>query len=178
MSIPNVLSIFRLLLSGVFVVVFFSDNPNALTYSALIYLLAGITDVLDGIIARKFNMITKLGKILDPAADKIMTFCVFICIAIKGIIPAWAVIILFCKELVLAVGGLTMYKKINNVFSANLLGKAATVSFVVSGIVLMLFNNNLPDYLKYTLITISLVLTISSLGSYMYKLIKLWGSKE
>ncbi|MBR2181146.1 MAG: CDP-alcohol phosphatidyltransferase family protein, partial [Oscillospiraceae bacterium] len=91
MNIPNLLSIFRMCLVPVFVVVFFSDSPHAYAYAAGVYALAGITDVLDGIIARKFNLITKLGKILDPLADKMMTITVFVCISIAGLIPWWII---------------------------------------------------------------------------------------
>ena len=73
MTVPNALSLFRLILVPVFAVVFFGSGPNAHRDAALIYLVAFLTDVADGWIARHFNQISKLGRILDPAADKLMT---------------------------------------------------------------------------------------------------------
>ena len=105
MSIPNVLSLIRLVLVPVFAVVFFQPWPDAHFWAAVIYLAAFLTDIADGWIARHFNQITKLGRILDPLADKLMTFTVIICITADGIIPLWAVVVFFCKELTMAIGG-------------------------------------------------------------------------
>ena len=105
MSIPNLLSLLRLVLVPVFAVVFFQPAPDAHRWAVLIYLTAFLTDVADGWIARHFNQITKLGRILDPLADKLMTFTVIICITADGIIPLWAVVVFFLKELTMAIGG-------------------------------------------------------------------------
>ena len=80
MTVPNILSLLRLFLVPVFAVVFFQPMPDAHTWAALIYLVAFLTDIADGWIARHFNQVSKLGRILDPAADKWMTFTVIICI--------------------------------------------------------------------------------------------------
>ena len=109
MSIPNLLSLLRLVLVPVFAVVFFQPAPDAHRWAVLIYLTAFLTDVADGWIARHFNQITKLGRILDPLADKLMTFTVIICITADGIIPLWAVVVFFLKELTMAIGGYLMY---------------------------------------------------------------------
>ena len=112
MSIPNLLSLLRLVLVPVFAVVFFQPAPDAHRWAVLIYLTAFLTDVADGWIARHFNQITKLGRILDPLADKLMTFTVIICITADGIIPLWAVVVFFLKELTMAIGGYLMYQKL------------------------------------------------------------------
>ena len=105
MTVPNLLSMFRLILVPVFAVVFFQPAPNAHLWAALIYLVAFLTDIADGWIARHFNQISKLGRILDPMADKLMTFTVIICITVDEVIPLWAVVVFFCKELCMAIGG-------------------------------------------------------------------------
>jgi cardiolipin synthase len=66
MNIPNILTLFRLFLIPIFILLFFSNIFNYLFYSVLIFLVAGITDILDGYIARKYSLITKLGTVLDP----------------------------------------------------------------------------------------------------------------
>ena len=86
--IPNILSIIRLALVPAFVVVFFSESPNAQLYAGLIFILASLTDALDGFIARRFNMVTRLGRILDPLADKLMTVSALLCVTVAGLIPA------------------------------------------------------------------------------------------
>ena len=90
MNLPNLLSLFRLALVPVFSAVFFSGLPNARPLSAGVYALAFFTDIADGWIARHYNQVTPLGRILDPLADKLMTFVVILCITIAGIIPVWA----------------------------------------------------------------------------------------
>lgn len=146
MNIPNILSIFRMCLVPVFVVIFFSGTSNAHAYAAIVYALAGITDVLDGIIARKFNLITRLGKILDPLADKMMTITVFVCLSFSGIIQWWVLALIFAKDILLIAGGVKLYKEMSGVFKSNFLGKAATVFLVVGGVSILLFNPQSPVY--------------------------------
>ena len=129
MSIPNLLSLIRLVLVPVFAVVFFQPWPDAHFWAAVIYLAAFLTDIADGWIARHFNQITKLGRILDPLADKLMTFTVIICITVDGIIPVWAVVIFFLKEAAMGLGALSMYRKVDDVIPSNWLGKASTGVF-------------------------------------------------
>ena len=129
MSIPNLLSLLRLVLVPVFAVVFFQPAPDAHRWAVLIYLTAFLTDVADGWIARHFNQITKLGRILDPLADKLMTFTVIICITADGIIPLWAVVVFFLKELTMAIGGYLMYQKLGDVISSNCWARPPPASF-------------------------------------------------
>lgn len=166
MTVPNALSLFRLVLVPVFAVVFFGPGPNAHRDAALIYLVAFLTDVADGWIARHFNQVSKLGRILDPAADKLMTFTVIICIAADGVIPLWAVVVFFCKELTMAIGGYIMYRKLGDVISANWLGKLSTgVFFVVCG-ALVLFPQ-IPRNWSTGLIAGALALTLAALAGYI-----------
>ncbi len=74
------------------------------------YVLASITDLVDGYIARKYNMITPLGKLLDPLADKLMLLSVVICMFIKGWIPLWILLVILGKELLQIVGGIIMFR--------------------------------------------------------------------
>ena len=166
MSIPNLLSLLRLVLVPVFAVVFFRPIPNAHRWAVLIYLIAFLTDIADGWIARHFNQITKLGRILDPLADKLMTFTVIICITADGIIPLWAVIVFFCKELTMAIGGYLMYQKVGDVISSNWLGKTSTGVFFVVCAVLVLFPA-IPRVWAMGLITFALALTLAALVSYI-----------
>lgn len=91
MNVPNALSIFRLLLIPVFCAVFFRDTPNSGLWAAGVFLLAFITDIADGYIARKYNQITKLGRVLDPLADKLMKAAAAVCLVVAGHAPLWGI---------------------------------------------------------------------------------------
>ncbi len=171
MTIPNLLSLFRLALVPVFAVVFFQPEPNAHPLAAGIYVLAFLTDVADGWIARRFHQITRLGRVLDPMADKLMTFTVIICITVDGVIPVWAVAVFFCKELAMAIGGYVMYRKIGDVISSNWLGKSSTGVFFVVCAALVLFPA-IPRAWATGLISAALALTIAAFFSYLYQFIQ------
>lgn len=133
MNIPNILTIIRLFLVPIFIIVFFSSIENALLHSVAIFIIAGITDVLDGYIARKYNLITKWGQVLDPFADKIMQLTVLVCFTIDGLLPIWIIIIYGAKELTMIFGGIFLYtKKERVVIPANSFGKSATIIFYLA----------------------------------------------
>ncbi|MDL2273911.1 CDP-diacylglycerol--glycerol-3-phosphate 3-phosphatidyltransferase [Oscillospiraceae bacterium OttesenSCG-928-G22] len=168
MNLPNILSAIRIVLVPVFVAVFFGDSPNAHRNAAIIYLTASLTDILDGFIARRFHLVTRLGRILDPLADKLMTATVFICSAIDGIIPIWAVILFAAKECVMGAGALFMYRRVKDVMPSNVLGKATTVVFFLVLTALLLFS--IPKPYSTIIIAAALALMFVSLAIYAYQL--------
>ncbi len=97
-SIPNLLSILRLALVPVFLVLQLNDQ---LVRSLLVLAVASFTDWLDGFIARKFNQITELGKVLDPAADRLYIFASLIGLTINGNIPAWLAVVIIARDVML-----------------------------------------------------------------------------
>jgi len=140
MNVPNILTTMRFFLIPVFVVIIFSDSEHALMVSLGVFLIAGITDVLDGFIARKYNLITKFGTVMDPLADKLMLLTVLICYTIKDMIPIWIVLVMVTKELLMIIGGLYLYYcKEEHVVPSNKFGKLATVLFYVA-ILVLVFN--------------------------------------
>lgn len=164
MGIPNVLSLLRLAMVPAFVAVFFTDSPHAHRYAGLIFIIASMTDALDGYIARKRNMITKLGRILDPLADKLMTAAAIICITIADIVPVWIFIVFAVKELIMAVGTVIMLKRIDDVLPSNILGKTATVTFFIFCVALMMFDIRRP----YSTIMLSTALAFTLLALVRY----------
>ena len=132
MNIPNSLSVLRIFMVPAFIYYFFSDSGNSMTISFIIVLLAGFTDVLDGIIARKFNLITKIGIVLDPLADKMMLMTVLVSMTVKDMLPIWIMVIVALKELTMILGALMLHNKHEIVMPANVYGKAATLSFYVA----------------------------------------------
>lgn len=165
MNVPNALSTLRLILVPVFAVVFFSGVPNAHLWAVGIYAAASLTDILDGYIARHCDQITRLGRVLDPLADKLMTFTVITCITVSGIIPGWALVVFVCKELAMLIGGGVMLKRTRDVMPSNRLGKASTVVFFAVCVVLVLFPG-IPKHAATGLISAALALTIVALIRY------------
>ena len=137
--IPNILSVIRILLVFVMVFVLFAfDNEKRIwgltppIWAIIIFLTAGATDVVDGFLARKFNWITNLGKILDPFADKLMQCTILVCFCIKGYIPIWFVIPFFLKEGITLLMGLIVIKRRSVVVVSKWYGKAAVCLFYLT----------------------------------------------
>lgn len=140
--IPNILSVIRIFLIGVFVTLFFRARYTA---ALLVFVTAFLTDLLDGFLARKFNWITSLGKLLDPAADKLLVLSVLICVFIAKRNELFYLVIFLLmavKELLMLVGMLMMLKT-KIVGYSDWAGKTATAFFSV-GIGLTLLDFCLP----------------------------------
>lgn len=131
MNIPNMLTTARFFLIPVYIWVFFSPNiEKNLLLSTVVFIVAGITDLLDGHIARKYDMVTEWGTVLDPLADKLMQITVVVCLTIGGYIPVWLPAVVIAKEGLMIIGGLTLYFRGEKVVvPANRYGKLATVVF-------------------------------------------------
>lgn len=134
-NIPNLLSLLRLLLVPVFVFLFLDGKTTA---AAIVFIFSGFTDVLDGYIARKYNCISNLGKVLDPLADKLTQMCAFICLYITELIPLWMPVVYFVKEFATAIGALFVFRKGKVVVKSHIFGKLATF-FVFAFVSTMIF---------------------------------------
>jgi cardiolipin synthase (CMP-forming) len=142
MNIPNLLTSIRLVLVPVFLFIFFSDISNRILIAFLVFLAAGLTDVLDGFIARRFNMVTKWGSVLDPLADKLMSLTVLISLTVSNMIPTWILLIIGVKELLMIAGGARLFKT-GNFVPSKFYGKISTVLFYISIITLEFVNRSL-----------------------------------
>jgi CDP-diacylglycerol--glycerol-3-phosphate 3-phosphatidyltransferase len=127
-NIPNVLTMLRLILVPVFALLFIQGHRKA---ALVVFIVASLTDLLDGFLARKLNQITDFGKLFDPLADKLMVVTAMVCQAIAGVFPWAAIIVVGAKELVMLLGGLFMLSK-NVVVYSNYFGKTAQVFFIAS----------------------------------------------
>lgn len=174
MNVPNILTTLRVALIPFFMY-FFTSNLSYGNYIAVsIFILASLTDFLDGKIARKYNLVTNFGKIMDPFADKLLVLTSLIYLAIAHIIPGWIVIIIIGRELlitslrVLAAGEGT-------IVAARKLGKYKTASQMFS-IIFLIIGMTAPYVFHFTgmiLLYIALVLTIWSLCDYLIQLNKI-----
>ena len=176
MNIPNLLTILRMFLVPVYLLIFFSNIENKLLISGLIFVLAGITDLLDGNIARKYNQVTKFGTMLDPVADKMMTFAVLISFTSAGFIPLWILLAMGIKEILLILGGGILYLfKGKQVLPSNKYGKLATVSFY-SATLSVVFS--LGEIASQGLFIITVALNILAFINYLLIYIKMGDNRD
>lgn len=165
MNIPNMITIFRIFLIPIFLLVFHSDMENRIFLAGLIFLLSGISDILDGYIARKFDMGTELGALLDPFADKLMSFAVLISFAMEGFVPIWILVLILLKESVMIAGAAMLYfRKENAVIPSNIYGKAATFALYASILSIAL---RFPSSFTGTLLIVTVVFNIIAFINYM-----------
>ena len=127
-NIPNALTIIRFILIP-FIVYFILTGQYILAFIMLT--ISGITDILDGCIARKFNFITNFGKLIDPLADKATQVAVLASLTFKGTVPFWILLIVFLKEFIMVSGASFLYGK-KLVVSSRWYGKLATVLFYIA----------------------------------------------
>ena len=126
--IPNILTVLRFLLIP-FIVYYIVVDQYLLAFIFLT--ISGLTDVLDGWIARKFNFITNFGKLIDPLADKLTQIAVLLVLTFKGVIPFWIILIVVVKEATMIAGASFLYGK-ELVVSSKWFGKLATVLFYIA----------------------------------------------
>lgn len=171
---PNILSIFRICLVPLFALTYFSGIRNAGVWAFVIYVIASLTDMLDGYIARRFNLITDLGKVLDPLGDKLLTFCAVACLSISGILPGWILIIFICKELMMGLGGILVHKIAKSAIPpSNYWGKTATMLFSVTCAALILFSDRIPRTTALIMICICLAVSLAAFASYIVQFRKI-----
>ena len=138
-TIPNFLSIFRLLLAFVFYYQYtHATTPKEYTMAGLVLVISGITDILDGKIARKFNMVSELGKILDPIADKVTQFMIMLCLVPRFPLILFELALFIVKQLYLTVAGIYIVKKTGRNLGARWYGKLNTILLYTCSILLIL----------------------------------------
>jgi CDP-diacylglycerol--glycerol-3-phosphate 3-phosphatidyltransferase len=168
MNLPNFLTSLRILLIPVFILFFTMPHPARPFLSVLIFLIASLTDFFDGYIARRRAQITKLGKLLDPVADKLLVSSALILLVSVGRVPAWVVIVIIAREFI--VTGLRAVAATENVILASEpLGKVKFF-FQIFSVVLLLLDEHLGPINLYVwgnrFLEFSMVLTILSGGQY------------
>lgn len=155
LSLPNLLSLARIALIPLFVYLYFyAETRREYLYAASVLILSGISDALDGYIARNYNQITQLGKVLDPLADKLTQLAIIICLMLTWP-SAWFLVTIFVvKELSLLVGQFFLLHSGQKMDGALWYGKVSTATFYVCTIFLVAFPY-MPDNLAYSLMTVT-----------------------
>ena len=174
MNLPNKLTLFRVILIPFFVFFLLAPYfPGYGNYIAIaIFIVASLTDMLDGKIARKYNLVTNFGKFMDPLADKLLVCSALICLIELQMLPSWIVIIIIAREFIIS--GFRLIASDNGVvIAASYWGKFKTTFQMLMVIVLML-DISLNQYawihiLGIVLTYIALALTVISLIDYIVK---------
>lgn len=171
MNIPNKLTTLRIILVPIFVVFMLTRIPYGGTLAAIIFVVAALTDSLDGYLARKWKQTTKLGAILDPLADKLLITAALISLVELGRIPGWIAIIIIGREF--AVTGLRVVKAEEGVIiPASKMGKLKTISQVIAVAIIMV-QYIIPPLAQYRIgpwaMYIALVITVISGVEYFVK---------
>lgn len=166
MNLPNKLTVLRVILIPFFIY-FLMYTPYK--YAALaIFIVASLTDLLDGKIARKYNLVTNFGKFMDPLADKLLVCAALICFVEQSVLPSWMVIIIISREFIISGFRLVAVEQ-GVVIAANYWGKVKTTCQMIM-IVLLVAQIPLPifDILEQIFIWAALIMTVVSLVVYLY----------
>lgn len=165
--VPNTLTVLRFILIPFILYFIFTGNY---LLGFIFFTLSGITDILDGTIARKFNLISNFGKLMDPLADKLTQISVLASLVILDIIPFWILVIVVAKELIMIIGASFLYGKDVVVYS-KWYGKLATVLFyiaIVLSLITKQFNlSGIWSNIALILYCIAIFATIFSLAMYI-----------
>lgn len=186
MNLPNKLTIARIILVPIMVIIAMLNIPGKWIIVNLIFIIASITDYLDGEIARKKNMITTLGKFLDPLADKILVLSAMIIMVEQGFIPAWIPIIVIIREFIVSGYRLVAVEKGGTVISANIWGKVKTVTQIIAIIITFIDLHRFAEFITGNLTGINLItnilatsfMLIATIATILSGINYLKGSKE
>ena len=168
MNLPNKLTMFRVILIPFFVIFMLVDiTPYDKWIALAIFIIASLTDLLDGKIARKYNLVTNFGKFMDPLADKLLVCSALICLVALNRIPAWIVIVIIAREFIIS--GFRLIASDNGVvIAASYWGKFKT-TFQMVMICLMIADIAAISFLTAVVMWAALVLTVVSLVDYLVK---------
>lgn len=165
--IPNILTTLRLVIIPIFAYTMLKTDNMFLAF--VLFIASGITDVVDGYIARRFNMTTDIGKIYDPFVDKLMQLTALFCLTVKGVVPIWIIVIVAVKETAMIITGSVLYiKKI--VVHSNWYGKAATALFYVVITLLIVFEH-ISSGVKAALVLFLAVAAVLTAIGYLIKVV-------
>ena len=170
MNLPNKLTTLRVIMIPFFVFFLLWQNGENRTFRMIalaLFIIASLTDLLDGKIARKYNLVTNFGKFMDPLADKLLVCSALICLIELNALPAWMVIVIISREFIIS-GFRLIASDYGVVIAASYWGKFKTTFQMVS-VVLLILDIQALAFVTTICVWIALLLTIVSLVDYIYK---------
>ncbi len=172
MNLPNKITMLRVILIPFFVFFMLADSIRYANYiAALIFIIASLTDTLDGYIARKYNLISNFGKFMDPLADKLLVNSALVCfISIpENPMPVWGVIIIISRDFIIS-GFRLVASDAGVVLAASFWGKIKTITQMIMSVLLIVnFNGKVIDIIENVFIYAAIILTVVSLVDYLVK---------
>jgi cardiolipin synthase len=175
LTIPNLLSLSRAVLAIPFVVVMLSSSENKRWWAVLILALGALTDKLDGVLARRWDLESEWGRVLDPLADKIGVATVALVLLWIGSIPAWFVVLVLARDLLILVGGLYLRKRTGIIHSSNITGKWSVGVFSLTLLVALIEG---PPLVLTTLLVASAAMAVVSFVLYLQRFIITLGGEH
>jgi len=172
MNLPNLLTLIRILCSPVFVgLVLYGHNAWAL----VVFLMAGLTDALDGMIARVLDQQTTLGRYLDPLADKLLLVTAFLVLSFEGAIPLWVTLVVVSRDVIISVGSLVIHLLRERVdITPTWMGKTTTVIQLVYIIaVLVETTAAVPPWSLWAVLAVMVAVTVASGLHYVFRGVKM-----
>ena len=170
MNLPNKITIFRVIMIPVFLVfMLVPEIPYGNYFAAIVFVVACLSDALDGYLARKHNLVTNFGKFMDPLADKLLVCSALICFVELSYMPAWIVIIIIAREFIIS--GFRLIASDNGVvIAASYCGKFKTIAQMIACILLIVqLPFSFADVMEQIFIWLALLLTVVSLCEYIWK---------
>ena len=170
MNLPNKLTVLRVILIPFFVAAVLFDEGDSQMFrylAASIFIVASLTDLLDGKIARKYNLVTNFGKFMDPLADKLLVCAALVCLVELEQLPAWMVIVIVSREFIIS-GFRLVAAEQGIVIAGSYWGKFKT-TFQMIAIILMIVDLKVLNPVTWLCTWIALILTVISLVDYIQK---------
>jgi len=189
MNLPNKLTVSRLVMAPLFFIAFFlpvwfgeSFDVLSAVLLLLLYLLTELSDLLDGIIARKYHLVTDLGKVMDPFADTFSRLTYFVCLSAVGVMPVWSFVIIMWREFSIVFLRMLMMGK-GKAVAANIWGKSKAVLYAISGLLGIAYVamdriasqtgwKGWADPLLLVIFALAAAASVASFGTYVKAIIK------
>jgi cardiolipin synthase (CMP-forming) len=172
MTIPNFITIIRIILTPVFVIYIINDK---LISGLVVLIVSGLSDGIDGFVARVFNQKSKLGAYLDPLADKIILITAFITLSIRGLLPAWLTVMVISRDIMILMGILILFLNGMKINIKPALSSKITTCLQFISLISALSKDYIPNFDKYGpyLFYLTALFTIISFLQYMFQWFKL-----
>ncbi len=174
MTIANILTIGRIILVPIFLVILLTEMQNKEIFAFIVFLIASITDAVDGYLARKMNQITELGKFLDPLADKLLITAALLAMVYLDFVATWVAAVIILRELFITAFRFYFLVK-DSTFSASWIAKKKTLAQIIA-ICLLILHPEFPEpisryvfFAGEVVLYFAVALTLYSGGEYVYK---------
>lgn len=175
-NVPNVLTVLRILLVPVLVVALLDETPNGDLFAAIVFVVASLTDLLDGYLARTRNAITTFGKLMDPIADKLLIVAALVSLVSLGRVAAWVAMVIIAREFAVTASRMAATQQ-GVVMQASMFGKAKTCFQIAAVLALIAAGDPTPTWVD-ALVYVTVAVTVASGADYFFGLRRRLGERD